>query len=243
MLDFTQYRVLTFDCYGTLIDWERGILNALRPVLDRHGVTLTDDEALEHFGELEAEAERGPYLPYREVLTVVLAGFAERFGFTLADDERLALASSVGDWPPFPDTVAGLQALARHYQLVILSNIDDELFALSARHLKTDFADVITAQQVGSYKPNPRNFEVALERVGVPKEQVLHVAQSLFHDIEPANAIGLTTVWVNRRHNRPGFGATPPASAQPDLEVPDLQTLARLVDEQDAETVKAGDNV
>jgi 2-haloacid dehalogenase len=232
MLDLTQYRVLTFDCYGTLIDWERGILNGLRPVLERHEIALSDDEALELFGELEAEAERGAYLPYREVLTVVLAGMAERLGFTLADDERRALADSVGNWPPFPDTVEGLRTLGRYYQLVILSNIDDELFALSAQHLQADFADVITAQQVGSYKPNRRNFEVALERVGSPKAQVLHVAQSLFHDIEPANAVGLTTVWVNRRHNRPGFGATPPASAQPDLEVPDLQTLARLVEEQ-----------
>lgn len=232
MLDFSQYRVLTFDCYGTLIDWERGILNALRPVLDRHDISMTDDESLELFGELESAAERGPYLAYHKVLTVVLAGFAERLGFSLADNERLALADSVGDWPPFPDTVEGLQSLARHYQLVILSNIDDALFAGSAKHLKTEFADVITAQQAGSYKPNRRNFEIALERVGVPKEQVLHVAQSLFHDIEPANAIGLTTVWVNRRHDRPGSGATPEASAQPDLEVPDLRTLARLVDEQ-----------
>jgi 2-haloacid dehalogenase len=232
MLDLSQYHVLTFDCYGTLIDWERGILNALRPVLDHHNITMSDDEALELFGELESEAERGPYLSYHEVLTVVLAGVAERLGFALADDERLALADSVGDWPPFSDTVEGLRTLARHFQLVILSNVDDNLFAESAKHLKTEFADVITAQQVGSYKPNRRNFEVALERVSVPKEQVLHVAQSLFHDIEPANDIGLTTVWVNRRHDRPGFGATPEASAQPDLEVPDLQTLARLVAEQ-----------
>jgi len=232
MLDFSQYRVLTFDCYGTLIDWERGILNALRPVLDRHDIMMADDEALELFGELESAAERGPYLTYHEVLTVVLAGAAERLGFTLAGDERLALADSVGDWPPFPDSVEGLQSLAQHFKLVILSNVDDNLFAESAKHLKTEFAEVITAQQVGSYKPNRRNFEVALERVGVPKEQVLHVAQSLFHDIEPANDIGLTTVWVNRRHDRPGSGATPVASAQPDLEVPDLRTLARLVNEQ-----------
>lgn len=232
MLDFNQYRVLTFDCYGTLIDWERGILNALRPVLDRHDITLSDDEALELFGELESAAESGPYLSYREVLTTVLAGVAERLGFTLADDEQLALSESVGDWPPFPDTVEGLRALARHFDLVILSNVDDDLFARSAERLKVDFANVITAQQVGSYKPNRRNFEAAIERVGVPKEQVLHVAQSLFHDIEPANEIGLTTVWVNRRHDRPGYGATPPASAQPDLEVPDLRTLAQLVDEQ-----------
>ncbi len=234
MLDFKQYRVLTFDCYGTLIDWERGILRALQPVLNRHDITLSDDEALELYGELESEAERGPYLPYREVLTVVMAGIAERLGVALGNDERLALADSVGDWPPFADTVEGLRALTRHYDLVILSNIDDELFALSAEHLQVEFAHVITAQQVGSYKPNPRNFEVALERVGVPKEQVLHVAQSLFHDIEPANAIGLTTVWVNRRHDRPGSGATPVASAQPDLEVPDLRTLAQLVNEQQA---------
>ncbi len=136
MLDFNQYRVLTFDCYGTLIDWERGILNALRPVLDRHSITMTDDEALELFGELESAAESGPYLSYHEVLTVVLAQFAERLGFTLADDERLALADSVGNWPPFPDTVEGLQTLARHFQLVILSNVDDALFAGSAKHLQ-----------------------------------------------------------------------------------------------------------
>jgi len=232
MLDLTQFRVLTFDCYGTLIDWERGILNALRPVLDRHDITMTDDAALELFGDLESAVERGPYKRYHEVLTVVLAGFAERLGFELADDEKHALADSVGDWPAFPDSVEGLQTLAKHYNLVILSNVDDDLFAGSAKRLQTEFSDVITAQQVGSYKPNPRNFEVALERVGVPKEQVLHVAQSLFHDIEPANAIGLTTVWVNRRHDRPGFGATPQASAQPNLEVPDLQTLATMVAEQ-----------
>jgi len=234
MLDFKQYRVLTFDCYGTLIDWERGILNALQPVLKRHDITLSDDEALELYGELESDAERGPYVPYREVLTVVMTGIAERLGFTLVDDEQLTLADSVGDWPPFADTVEGLQALARHYQLVILSNIDDELFALSAPHLQVEFTHVITAQQVGSYKPNSRNFAVALERVGAPKEQVLHVAQSLFHDIEPANAIGLTTVWVNRRHDRPGSGATPVARAQPNIEVPDLRTLAELVDRQQA---------
>jgi 2-haloacid dehalogenase len=232
MLDLTQYYVLTFDCYGTLIDWERGILNALRPVLDRHGVSMTDDEALELFGELESEAERGPYKRYHEVLTVVLAGIADRLGFTLAENERHALADSVGDWPAFPDTVEALQTLAKHYKLVILSNVDDDLFAGSAKRLQVEFADVITAQQVGSYKPNRRNFEVALERVGVPKQQLLHVAQSLFHDIEPANDIGLTTVWVNRRHDRPGFGATPQASAQPDLEVPDLRTLAQMVTEQ-----------
>jgi 2-haloacid dehalogenase len=228
MLDFEPFTTLTFDCYGTLIDWETGILAALRPVLERHGVNLSDDQALELFGELETAAEAGPYLPYREVLTVVMDGFSARLGFTPTATERTALADSVGDWPAFSDTVGALQALAGRYDLVILSNIDDELFALSARRLQTDFAEIITAQQVGSYKPNPRNFEVLLERLDRPKQEILHVAQSLFHDIAPANAAGLTTVWVNRRHGREGFGATPPQAAQPALEVPDLATLARL---------------
>jgi 2-haloacid dehalogenase len=227
MLDFDRFTYLTFDCYGTLIDWERGILAALRPVLDRHGITISDDAALELYGELESAAERGPYLPYRDLLSVVMEGFGERLGFTPTDDERVALASSVGDWPPFPDTVDALQSLAKRFQLVILSNIDDDLFALSARHLGVAFAAVVTAQQVGTYKPDPRNFRALLDRLDTAPDRVLHVAQSLFHDIAPAIALGLTTVWVNRRHDRPGSGATPPATARPDWEVPDLRTLAQ----------------
>ncbi len=232
MLEFSRFTHLTFDCYGTLINWEAGILAALQPVLTRHGLSLSDDQVLELFGELEAAAEAGSYQSYSAVLTTVLAGFGQRLGFTLADDERDALARSVPDWPPFPDSVAALGVLARHFKLVILSNIDDALFAGSARHLQTDFAEVITAQQVGSYKPNIGNFRYALQKLAIPQEQILHVAQSLFHDIVPAKAVGLTTVWVNRRYDRPGFGATPPASAQPDLEVPDLRSLAALVEGQ-----------
>ncbi|CAA9568956.1 MAG: 2-haloalkanoic acid dehalogenase [uncultured Thermomicrobiales bacterium] len=232
MLDFGRFTHLTFDCYGTLIDWEAGILAALQPVLTGHGLSLPDEQVLELFGELEAAAEAGPYQPYSAVLTAVLAGFGQHLGFTLADDEREALARSVPDWPPFPDTVEALGALAKHCKLVILSNIDDDLFAGSARHLRTDFAEVITAQQVGSYKPNVGNFRHALQKLAIPSEQILHVAQSLFHDIAPAKEVGLTTVWVNRRHDRPGFGATPPARVQPDLEVPDLRSLAALVERQ-----------
>jgi 2-haloacid dehalogenase len=230
MRELEQYSYLMFDCYGTLIDWERGILEAIRPVLSRHGVEQSDDAILELFGELEAAAEAATYQRYSAVLTTVLAGFAERLGFTLAADEVDALARSVPAWPPFPDTVEALAILGQHYRLVILSNIDDELFAASARHLKADFAAVITAQQVGSYKPNPNNFRYALAQLGVPPEQILHVAQSLFHDIVPAKEVGLATVWVNRRHDRPGFGATPPANARPDREVPDLRTLAAEVE-------------
>jgi 2-haloacid dehalogenase len=234
MLDFDRYTYLTFDCYGTLIDWERGILAALRPVLDRHGIAIADDAALELYGELESAVETGPYLPYRELLATVMDGFGERLGFVPSADERAALAVSVGDWPPFPDTVEALRALADRFQLVILSNIDDDLFALSARHFGVAFAAVVTAQQVGSYKPDPRNFDALLARLDTAPDRVLHVAQSLFHDIAPANALGLTTVWVNRRHDRPGSGATPPATAHPDLEVPDLRTLAHLVSAEPA---------
>ncbi len=228
MLDFDRFTHLTFDCYGTLIDWERGILAALRPVLDRHGVTIADDDALALYGELESAAERAPYRPYRDLLVSVMDGVGERLGFVPSADERTALASSVGDWPPFSDTVEALRALSSRFRLVILSNIDDDLFALSARRLGVDFAAVITAQQVGSYKPDPRNFHALLARLDTAPDRVLHVAQSLFHDIAPANALGLTTVWINRRHDRPGSGATPPATARPDVEVPDLRTLAQL---------------
>jgi 2-haloacid dehalogenase len=203
-------------------------------VLDRHGIAIADDAALELYGELESAEERGPYRAYRDLLATVMDGFGERLGFVPSADERAALAVSVGDWPPFPDTVEALRALTDRFRLVILSNIDDDLFALSARHLGVAFAAVVTAQQVGSYKPDPRNFRTLLARLGTTPDRVLHVAQSLFHDIAPANALGLTTVWVNRRHDRPGSGATPPATARPDLEVPDLRTLARLASAEPA---------
>jgi 2-haloacid dehalogenase len=129
-------------------------------------------------------------------------------------------------WPAFPDSSPALQALQEKYKLAIISNIDDDLFTFSARKLQVQFDWVITAQQARSYKPSLQNFHLAFERIGLPRTKMLHVAQSLFHDIVPAKALGLSTVWVNRRHNKAGFGATPPAQARPDLEVPDLQTLA-----------------
>lgn len=234
MLDLTRYDALTFDCYGTIIDWETGILNALRPVLMRHGVELPDDAILELYGELESAAEAGEYRRYRDILVTVMDGVAEQLGLTLTEAERHEISESVGNWPPFPDSAASLRSLARHYQLVILSNIDDELFEQSALLLPgVEFADVITAQQAGSYKPNLANFRLMTERMaasGVAQERILHVAQSLFHDHAPAKRVGLTTAWINRRHDRPGHGATPPAEATPDLEVPDLQTLARMAD-------------
>lgn len=229
MLHFDDYEVLTFDCYGTLIDWETGIWQALQPVLARRGVSLSQDEALELYGELEAAAERGEYREYKVVLRQVLAGFGAQLGFTPTEAELAEFAHSVKDWPAFPDSPGALHALKTRYRLAIVSNIDDDLFAYSAQRLEAPFDWVITARQARSYKPSLNNFHVAFERMAIPQDRILHVAQSLYHDIVPAKALGLATVWVNRRHDKPGFGATPAADAQPDLEVPDLQTLAQRV--------------
>lgn len=219
---------LTFDCYGTLIDWERGIVDALDPILTRHGRQLDDEAVLERYALIESALEAGPYLRYREVLRLTLDAFGSVLGFEPSPDERDAFGASVAEWPAFQDSAEALSRLATRYRLVILSNVDDDLFAHSARRLGVAFYDVITAQQVGSYKPALRNFEVAIERVG-PRERMLHVAQSLFHDIAPARAVGLRTAWVNRRAGRPGSGATAPSDARPDAEVPDLRTLADLL--------------
>ncbi len=223
-----QFAVLSFDCYGTMIDWETGIWNAVQPVFAAHGATIEKDIALELFGALEARTEHGAYKSYRTVLRTVMAAMAAHAGFTATDAETTAFADSVRDWPAFPDSAAALAALHTKYKLAVISNVDDDLFAHSERKLGITFDWVITAQQVGSYKPSLDNFRVAFERIGVPREQQLHVAQSLFHDIAPAKTLGLSTVWVNRRKGQPGGGATPPATAQPDLEVPDLATLATL---------------
>jgi 2-haloacid dehalogenase len=227
-VDFARKDVLTFDCYGTLIDWESGILAALQPLLRAHQTHVPDDAVLEAYAELESAIEAGPYKPYTEVLADVVRGFGRRFGFEPNAAEERALAASVGDWPAFADSPAALAALKRRFKLAIISNIDDALIAASQRRLGVDFDWIITAQQARSYKPSLNNFHLALARIGLPKDQLLHVAQSLFHDHVPAKALGLQTVWVNRRGRAAGSGATPPAAAQPDLEVPDLQTLAEL---------------
>lgn len=228
MLNLERYKVLTFDCYGTLIDWESGILGALRPLLLAHQVQMQDAEILAQYAEIEAALEAGAYRPYRQVLESVVQQFGERFNFVPTLEETTSLPDSIQNWPPFADTVAALQQLHQKYQLVILSNIDDALFAGSAQHLQIKFDDVITAEQIGSYKPAPKNFQTMMQRVGVPPDQILHVAQSVHHDIVPASSLGLSTVWVNRRQGQAGAGATPAAEAKADLTVPDLQTLATM---------------
>ncbi|MGH7710241.1 MAG: haloacid dehalogenase type II [Gemmatimonadaceae bacterium] len=227
MIDLDTFDVLSFDCYGTLINWERGIVDALVPVFAAHGVSVSSAETLELFGKLESHIEAGEYTEYRTVLQRVLDGLGAQLGFAPTAAERDAFAISLCNWPPFPDSSRALKALKTRYKLAIISNVDDDLFAHSARRLDVEFDWVITAQQVRSYKPSLRNFEFAFERIGVPRTRQLHVAQSLFHDIAPAKRLGLATVWVNRRQGKSGSGATPPGNAEPDFEVPDLATLAR----------------
>jgi 2-haloacid dehalogenase len=227
-LDFGRFDVLTFDCYGTLIDWEAGIAAGLRHVLHAHGVAAGDDDLLERYARHEAVVEAGPFAPYRDVLARALHGVCAELGVEATEAEAAAFGGSVGDWPAFPDSPGALARLARRFRLAVITNCDDDLFAASNRRLGVTFDWVITAQQVGAYKPSERNFAMAFERIGVPRERILHVAQSLFHDHVPAKRLGMTTVWVDRRHDRPGSGATPPAFATPDLAVPDMATLADL---------------
>ncbi|MFN0070323.1 MAG: haloacid dehalogenase type II [Chloroflexota bacterium] len=221
--------VLTFDCYGTLIDWERGLLAALQPLLHVHNVERSDADVLERFAALESTAEAGPYRTYRSVLGLVLDGLGEHCGFTPTAEERHHFSSSVPSWPPFPDTAAGLRALSTRFKLAVITNCDNDLFAGTAGHFPITFDEVVTAEHVGSYKPSAKNFEVAFERLAVPRDRILHVAQSLYHDIAPARELGLTTVWVNRRGGDSGSGATPPANAIPDHEVSDLRGLVELL--------------
>jgi len=231
MLDFNQFEVVSFDCYGTLIDWESGILPVLKQLLSSRDIDLSDDGTLEMFAEFESELEKDQsnYIKYRQILQEVVEKLGQRFNFEPTETELNSLADSVKNWQPFPDTVAALAALKQKYKLAVISNIDDDLFAGTAKHLQVELDWVITAEQVRSYKPSTRNFESAIDRMGIAPEKLLHVAQSLYHDIVPAASMGISTVWVNRRQGKAGFGATLPASAQPDLEVPDLKTLVEAI--------------
>ena len=228
-MDFGRYEVVSFDCYGTLIDWESGIVSGLRPILSAHGVDATDAEILDLHAQtehrLQSASRPGAYVKYRDVLGEEVREAGRRWGFEPTPSEVRALADSLRHWKPFPDTVEALRALKERYKLAIVSNVDDGLFALTACHLEVEFDWIVTAEQARTYKPSPNNFRVALERIGVEPRRLLHAAESLFHDVAPAKELGLSTVWVHRRAGKEGFGATPPASAEPDLEVPDLKSL------------------
>lgn len=228
MIDFNRFSVVTFDCYGTLIDWETGILSALHPMFERHRISMSDQEILERYAEYETGAEAGEYISYRMVLRTVLRRFANQFHVTPTEHDVHCLEQSIQHWQPFDDTVEALQALQTKYRLAVISNIDNDLFSITAKHLKVTFDTVITAQQMNSYKPSQNNFQEAIKRLSVSPNRILHVAQSLYHDVAPAKVCGITTVWVNRRSGKQGFGATPPSSVTPDIEVTDLRALVSL---------------
>jgi 2-haloacid dehalogenase len=228
MLDFSRFEYLTFDCYGTLINWERGIVGALREVFERHGIEATDGEILEAYGQIESRLESGDYRPYREILRLAVRDLGERFGFKPELNEIPVLEESQRNWQPFPDTVPALIALGERYKLVIISNIDDELFAFTRPLLQVAFADVITAQQCHSYKPSLNNFHTALRRLKTTSDKVLHCAQSRHHDIAPARELGIANVWVNRHYGQTTNGATALSNAVPDLEVKSMTELAEV---------------
>ncbi len=231
-MDWRKFRALTFDCYGTLIDWESGILAALAPWRERERVNAGDEELLAAFAEAESriQAEQ-PALLYPLLLGATLEALAKHFGVGVSTAQCQAIGNSVRDWPAFPDSPAALAYLQRHYKLVVVSNIDKASFAHSARRLGVAFDAVVTAEEVGSYKPNRTHFLETFRRLaamGVEQPAILHVAQSLFHDHVPAKRLGMTTVWINRRKGKKGWGATmPPAMpVGPDAEYPTLGAMA-----------------
>jgi putative hydrolase of the HAD superfamily len=208
----TDFKALTFDCYGTLIDWESGMVAALQPLTDRLGQALSRDDILQAHARHESLQQlQTPGMPYRHLLAVVYKRLAEEWGLSLSWDDCLAYGQSVKDWPAFDDSVAALDYLKQHYKLVILSNIDNASFAASNRKLGVDFDAIYTAEDVGAYKPSDRNFLYMLDKIkdlGIEPDQILHTAESLFHDHGPANKHGLKSCWIYRRHDQEGFGAT-----------------------------------
>jgi 2-haloacid dehalogenase len=226
-LDYGRFEALTFDCYGTLIDWEAGLVGAFRPILAAHAIDADDEDLLVRYAGYEAAAETGPYQRYRDVLASGLRGVAGELRFEPAPAEIKRFSGSVVDWPVFPDSAAALAQLAERFRLGVITNCDDDLFAASNTKLGVTFDWVVTAQQAGSYKPNEAMFRLAFERLGLPRERILHVAQSLFHDHVPARRLGLSSVWIDRRHDRPGSGATPRVEGvEPGATFPDMASFA-----------------
>ena len=215
-----DFKVLTFDCYGTLIDWEAGILTALAPLAAKAPKPFTRDELLGVFATHESAQEaETPAMPYSQLLATVYRRMATEWRIDIRNEEANIFGASVPDWPEFPDSVAALRYLKQHYKLVILSNVDRISFRSSNTRLRVRFDAIYTAQDVGAYKPSPRNFEFMLERLaadfGVGPKDILHTAQSLFHDHAPANRIGLASAWIDRRHDNKGWGATMPPPGTP----------------------------
>ena len=212
MSDFDRFEAMSFDCYGTLIDWETGIANALRPWATRNGLALDDQALIAAHGRHETHVQdEMPSALYPVILGETLRRVGADLGAAVTEADAATYGASVKDWPAFPDTLAALARLATRFKLIILSNIDRASFAASNQHLGVTFDAVVTAEDVGSYKPRPGHFDrlfVEIERLGVARDRLVHVAESLFHDHEPAATLGLPSVWIHRRHDKGGTGAT-----------------------------------
>ena len=215
----SDFKALTFDCYGTLIDWESGMVEALKPMISRMKTVLPRDAILEAHARHESSQQvYTPAMKYSDLLAVVYKRLAEEWGLAASNDECQAYGNSVKDWPAFPDSVASLAFLKKHYKLIVLSNVDNASFAHSNQRLQVVFDAIYTAQDVGSYKPSDRNFDymiAKLQSLGIAKSEILHTAESLFHDHAPANRHGLASCWIYRRHDQQGFGATMNPGAMP----------------------------
>jgi 2-haloacid dehalogenase len=235
-LDLTTFKASSFDCYGTLIDWEAGISAVLVPWAAEQDLALGEEDLLLAYADQEAAVERDtPTALYPEVLAEAFRRTGATLGAQVSDQWAARLGGSVPDWPAFPDSADALARLARHFQLIIVSNVHRAGFAGSNRHLHGDFAAVITAEDVGAYKPAENHFralDATLSDLGVDRARLLHVAQSLFHDHVPAKREGLPSVWINRRHDRPGWGATPEPSQEwsYNLEFGSMSAFADAVD-------------
>ncbi|MFF1831374.1 haloacid dehalogenase type II [Paenarthrobacter sp. NPDC058233] len=212
---FEEFDALSFDCYGTLIDWEAGIAAVLGPWGRATRPELTDEDLLLAYADEEARIEKEhPTTLYPQVLAEAFRATGAKLGIPVSDADAEKLGSSVPEWPAFPDSVEALRKLKTRFKLIILSNIDKKSFEGSNARLGVEFDRIITAEEVGSYKPNQRNFGALNAYVDSEGLKVLHVAQSLFHDHVPGKAAGLKGVWINRRHNAPGWGATPDPGAE-----------------------------
>lgn len=231
-MKLTDFKVLSFDCYGTLIDWESGMFEGLKPLTSRAGIELSRDEVLQAHAHHESSQQlQTPTMAYRNLLPIVYRRLAEQWGVSVSWAECVAYGNSVKNWPAFHDSAKALQYLKKHYKLVILSNIDNESFAASNEKLQVDFDAIYTAEDVGSYKPSDRNFSYMLkklETVGVGKQDILHTAESMFHDHGPANRHNLASCWIYRRHDQQGFGATMNPGEMPHYEF-QFNSMADLV--------------
>ena len=216
------YDIITFDCYGTLIDWEAGIISAFQSEAAKDGIELRGDQIIEAYAAEEAPVESERYLSYREVLCETASRVAAKLGWNLPVERAGFIAASLPEWQPFPDTNPALERLAHRFQLGILSNIDDDLLTATRKHFTANFDLIVTAQQVKSYKPGLAHFKEAIVRAG--EKRLLHAAQSYFHDVVPTRELGIPVVWINRKGGR-----IEPGAPVPTHEVRTLAELANLL--------------